>query len=236
MSYRKKVAARRAAGVGAILLAVLTGAGPATAQGSLPSVRIGTAPLLSPAQAEAFYGGGTASSAGIPGLAQPELDEIARALRGNPGLIHGYVRNTVETVWMHGLQKGAPGALIDRSGTAFDQAHLMVELLRRGGVQAGYEAGTITLTGQQFRDRSGVENAAAACRLLADGGIPAIVNGITLPDCAYGGAALDSVEMAHVWVTAQVGGRTVRFDPADKPFRYKAGADLPAVAGFAPAL
>src|SRR5688572_14472910 len=59
-----------------------------------------------------------------------ELKELARALRGNVDLIYEYVHDNIRTEFMYGLKKGGLGAMIDRSGTPFDQAHLMFELLR----------------------------------------------------------------------------------------------------------
>src|SRR5882724_11815438 len=98
-----------------------------------------------------------------------EITALANALHQNVDLIYEYVRNNIEIVPMFGLQKGALGALIDRSGTAFDQAQLMVELLRASGAQASYVAGTITLTGAQFAEWSGLTSATAACQLLSSG-------------------------------------------------------------------
>ncbi len=61
-----------------------------------------------------------------------------------------YVHHNIRTEFRYGLSKGAYGALLDQSGTPFDQAALMIELLRQGGVTATYQLGTITLTGAQF--------------------------------------------------------------------------------------
>lgn len=71
--------------------------------------------------------------------------------------------------------------MIDRHGTAFDQAQLMVELLKESDAVGGtsyapkYKAGTKALTAAEFEDWFGITNAKAACQMLADGGIPATV-------------------------------------------------------------
>ncbi|MBI3675384.1 MAG: RHS repeat protein, partial [Proteobacteria bacterium] len=156
-----------------------------------------------------------------------------RALKNNPDLIYEYVRNSIETVFIYGLQKGALGAEIDKSGTPFDQAMLMVELLRQAGYVANYQAGTITLTGQQFTDWTGISDATAACQLLSSGAIPAAVNGSTTANCAYGsGTAISSVQLAHVWVQVTIGGGTYVFDPSYKPHTWKTGIDLSTATGL----
>ncbi|TWB09206.1 RHS repeat-associated protein [Nitrospirillum amazonense] len=199
----------------------------------LPSVKIGTAALLSPSVAEGYYGSNTnwTNSLGI-GTRPNELVELALALRNDPDLIYDYVRNNIDTTFLYGLQKGAMGAVVDRAGTPFDQAHLMVELLRQAGYTANYQAGTITLSGQQFYDWTGITNATAACQLLSSGGIPASINGGVNGDCNYGGASVTQVQMAHVWVAANVAGGVYLFDPSYKPYSWKVGIGVAAYAGL----
>ncbi len=203
-------------------------------QAYIPSVKIGTAALISPSNANIFYGSGTTSTNGTGATVRPpEIVELARALRNNPDLIYEYVRNNIDVVWLYGLQKGALGTSIDKSGTAFDQAMLMVELLRQAGYTATYKAGTITLTGAQFAAWTGISDATAACQLLASGGFPGAVNGSSSATCAYGsGTPISSVELAHVWVAVTISGSTYVFDPAYKPHTWKAGINLAAATGI----
>ncbi|WP_044559722.1 transglutaminase domain-containing protein, partial [Azospirillum sp. B4] len=189
---------------------------------------------MDPSVAEGYYNGlpDTASN-GLGASARPnEIIELATALRSDPDLIYDYVRNNIDTTFLYGLQKGAMGALVDRAGTPFDQAMLMVELLRQSNITASYQAGTITLSGQQFKDWTGIDNANAACQLLASGGIPARINGGVNADCNYGGAAVSQVQMAHVWVSANVGGGTYLFDPSYKGHTWYDGIDIPGNAGL----
>ncbi len=161
-------------------------AGSDAAQAYLPSVKIGTAALASPSAAETWYNAHDhAWSDGlgaITGTATPEpveIIELARALKYDPVKIYQYVRNNIQTEWLYGLQKGALGASIDKSGTAFDQAALMVEILLESEANnpnisgVSYRAGTITLTGAQFAAWSNITNPQAACQLLSSGRIPA---------------------------------------------------------------
>ncbi len=232
------------------LAAGLAVAGGAQAQDSsaptsdpLPSVRILKGTLVSPTTAATYYGSATTStdglcrdygpSAGTPVAAvcpsggrprAPEIKELARALKNDPNLIYEYLRNSIDTEFLFGAHKGPLGVIIDRSGTPFDQAELMVELLRESGFSARYKFGTITLTGAQFQDWTGLSNAQAACDFLATGGIPATVTGST-GSCT---GTVSSVTLSHVWVEADVSGGTYIFDPSYKVFQHKTGIDVKA--------
>lgn len=155
-------------------------------------------------------------------------------MRNDPDLIYDFVRNNVNTVWMYGLQKGAVGAIVDKSGTPFDQAHLMVELLRQAGFSsAAYKVGTITLSGTQFQQWTGITSAAAACQLLSNGGIPATINGSTnVTNCTSLSGSVTTVMLAHVWVSVSISGGPYLFDPSYKPYDFKAGVNLNTAAVF----
>ncbi len=229
----------------------------------LPSVKIGTAQLVSPSSANDYYASllpptdqnrSTDGLAGLTGVSPtpipPEIVELTRALKSDPDLIYQYVRNNIQTIWMYGLQKGALGAEIDKSGTAFDQAELMMALLRQANISAKYVAGTIYFGSgganiQQFIDWTGISNARAACQLLANGGIPATVNGVDNADCSTIGsiASVASVRMAHIWVEATVTGGTGAgcaalnqcfFDPSYKAYTWKTGIPLATAMSFTP--
>src|SRR6185503_9277139 len=160
-----------------------------------------------------------------------------RALKGNVDLIYQYVRNNIEIDWMYGLQKGALGALIDKSGTAFDQADLMVKLLRQSGYTASYVSGTITMSGAQFYQWSGIQDSNAACQLLASGGIPASIDGVTSTACATGsGAAISNITLSHIWVKVNIPGSSCAsaclFDPSYKPHALPTSIPLLAATGM----
>jgi len=197
----------------------------ASAQTYIPSTRIGTAALLSPSSADNYYN--TTPAPTDPNLVTvrpTEIVELSRALRNDPDLIYDFVRNNIEIEWAYGLRKGALGALVDRSGTAFDQAKLMVELLRQAGYSASYRAGTITLTGAEFSAWSGITNASAACQLLSSGAIPAVINNNTAPpaNCAFSGT-VSTITLGHIWVAVTIGVGTYYFDPSYKPHVFMAG-------------
>ena len=223
------------------------------AQAALPTVKLLEAPLVSPAQIGALYGSATTHTAGPAAwtTAAPDVAATARALgatrigAANGGVtadqyaanVADYIRANIATEFRFGLGKGGHGALVDQSGTAFDQADLMVQLLREGGLASSYEFGAITLTAQQFGLWSGLVkgldpvaqtftvDAKAACQYLANGGIPATVN--NLGDCAQVSGDLSTVILAHIWV--QTNGKL--YDPAYKQHTLSNPVNLGALAG-----
>ena len=195
-----------------ILHAVMTSA----AQAQTPLMKYGDGALVSPAAAWTYYQTQSLSSPVRP--ADALFDRTAAALNDDVDVIYAFVRNEIETVPLFGAGKGAKGALIDKSGTPFDQAQLFAELVRAAGYTATYQLGTITLTGAQFNDWLGVTNTAAATEILADSGYPATVTG---------GTTVTSVTMMHLWVKVTIGGTVYAFDPAYKPSTPRAGFMTP---------
>ena len=113
-----------------------------------PEVKFVTGTYVSPQAALNAYGGGTDhgssfTNPSVGGFTEPypEISETAKGLKNDPDLIFEYVRNHVDTEFAFGLRKGALGALIDKSGTPFDQNVLFVEMVRAAGLGrrgAGY--------------------------------------------------------------------------------------------------
>ncbi|MBV8977712.1 MAG: RHS repeat protein [Alphaproteobacteria bacterium] len=221
----------------------------------VPSVKIGTAALITPLDAENKYNTLSQSSTdglaglngGTPTPVAPEIVELTRALKSDPDLIYQYVHNNIQTTWMYGLQKGALGTEIDKAGTPFDQAELMVALLRQAGYTPSYVAGTIYLTSTQFYNWTGISDALAACEMLSSGGIPAQVNdnasSTKCTDAFTQGTAITHVRMAHIWVQVTISGShslgcsaqdVCVFDPSYKVYTWKSGINLATATGFAP--
>lgn len=212
-----------------------------TAAAQQPSVRVLQAELANPSNANAWYASSTIHTAGVCGLipasylctsGRPsQIKALARTLGAGrydateySQQVLEYIYANIHTEFRYGLSKGALGTVLDQSGTPFDQAHLMVELLREGGVNAvSYQAGTIRLSAAQFSGWSGITSASAACRLLADGGIPALINDSTRSDCGYSGN-VSTVTLSHIWIFAN--GKL--YDPSYKQHRFKTGVDLSA--------
>ena len=226
--------------VAAASLAVFyaTGAAATPPTPTLPSMRFLTAPLVSPTSALTTYGTGTTHSSsftGVTGFAgqPPEIVELARALNNDPDLIYEFVHNQIDTEFAFGLRKGSLGSLIDKSGTPFDQTMLFVSLVRQAGYIARYQVGRVTLSGTDFTAWTGVSNIGAACRLLANAGIPAAFNGqsSSASDCSITGT-FTSVTFLHAWADVQIGGTWYAFDPSIKSYTNNAGRDLWAGSGL----
>ncbi|MDB9999123.1 hypothetical protein OAE16_01630 [Porticoccaceae bacterium] len=202
-----------------------------SAHAELPSFKVNSAELVSPSAANSYYGSATTHTSELnhwDGTRPEEIKALAKGLGAGDlsaadysERVYEYLWKNISTEFRYGLSKGAFGAMLDQSGTAFDQTHLMVELLREGGVTASYKAGTITLNASQFLNWTGLSNAKAACRYLADGGIPATVNGSTSASCNYTGN-VTSVTLSHIWVSAN----SKLYDPAYKTHTFTSGIDL----------
>lgn len=199
--------------VALVAVATLGWAEPARSQSSPPTTVFGDGAAVTPANAWTFY---QAQGLSSPARASnPDVVKLARAL-GSPAFpngdidrIYAYVHDDIEMVWLFGVKAGERGAMIDKAGTPFDQAQLMVELVRAAGYHtASYQLGTTTLTGAQFTAWTGISNKSAAEQMLRRGGFPATVSG--------SGSSITSVTMMHIWVRVVIGGTTYVFDPAYK--------------------
>ncbi|WP_445369953.1 RHS repeat-associated core domain-containing protein (plasmid) [Methylomonas sp. BW4-1] len=163
------------------------------------------------------------------------IAELARALKNNPDLIYEYVRNNIEYYPMWGVQKGAVGAILDSQGTAFDQATLMVSLLRQAGYTASYVKGRVNMTAAQINAWLGVDtaNVCAVLNLFGQGQVPiASVTATAAGSCPGSTAALVSMKFDHVWVKVNIGGTNYYFDPSYKPHTVKAGINLTTASGY----
>ena len=197
----------------------ITTATAAGAQDNTPSMKFGRGELVSPAAARSYYDNdvNNPASTDAPAFAtDPEIKALAASLGNDADLIFEYVHDKVAFVPTYGLQKGALGTYLDKSGNAFDQAQLLVELLEAANYQADYVLGDVTVTADEFKSWFGVENKTAACRILADGGIPATFSGASASCGGLSGDVTGNVTLSHVWVSATVGGQTKLYDPAFK--------------------
>ncbi|WP_254640740.1 RHS repeat-associated core domain-containing protein [Burkholderia sp. GbtcB21] len=157
------------------------------------------------------------------------IAELARALNFNPDVIYQYVHNNVEVYPIYGTQKGSFGAVLDNQGTVYDQAMLMVDLLRASGYTASFTTGVIKYTAAQFNSLYGVDtsNVCGVLNLLGKGGIPIYAATAVNPgQCPGNTSALVDVSLAHVWVKTVINGTTYYFDPSYKTHSFKTGINL----------
>uniref|UniRef100_UPI000837B470 RHS repeat-associated core domain-containing protein n=1 Tax=Thauera butanivorans TaxID=86174 RepID=UPI000837B470 len=163
------------------------------------------------------------------------IAELARALKNDPDLIYEYVRNNIAYYPTWGIQKGAIGTLLDNQGTAFDQATLMVQLLREAGFTANHVKGRINLTAAQVQDWLGVDtsNVCGVLNLFGQAQIPvSSVTATAAGSCPGSTAALHSMKFDHVWVKVNIGGTNYYFDPSFKSHVHKTGINLATVSGY----
>ena len=76
-----------------------------------------------------------------------EIYALARGCLFDPVMMYEYVRNNIDYVPMYGSLKGATMTYLDGCGSDFDQASLLIALLRASGFTATYIYGTIQVTG-----------------------------------------------------------------------------------------
>jgi len=172
----------------------------------------------------------TAASAasGTSTTVSPEIIELARALKHDPKLIYDYVHNHIDYVPYFGLLKGATLTLLDGSGNDFDQAALMVALLRESGYTTSFVHGVMYNFPEHFiANWLGVDDDLhVAQRVLSYGGIPGSIILFNQP-----GASINA-SMERVWVKATIDGTEYVFDPACKWYEYTEKIDIGAATGY----
>jgi RHS repeat-associated protein len=160
---------------------------------------------------------GTPSSTAFP-TADPELVQLARALRHDPDLIFEFVHNNIVTLPQYGSLKGPLGTLIDGCGTAFDQAELMAVLLELSGVTPlKFVVGRITVTAAQVTAWLDSD--------VSIGSVSAILStgGFNPNNYTYNNGNFASARIGWAWVKATIGGTAYVFDPATKAYSRKPG-------------
>lgn len=145
--------------------------------------------------------------------------ELARSLKSNVDLIYEWIFNNIEMLPSYGSQKGGLGAVIDGYGNSFDQADLMVQLLRQAGYTSNYQFGTLRMTAAQAGAWLGTDptNIWAANNYLANSGVPVSVVNIS---------GVDGIEFSHCWVLCNIGGTNYVFDPSQKTYTTKTKINL----------
>ena len=155
--------------------------------------------------------------------------QLAQALENDPRRIYQYVHNNFEYVPYYGALKGPYLTWQERAGNDFDQAALLVELLRAAGYSANYRYGLASVA---TSDPQSLEDLAAW--LGTEPAPDLIVNTL-----ANGGVPLawysNRIDFDHVWVEVTIDGNTVSLDPSFKLSTHIAGIDLDAAMGFSEA-
>lgn len=166
-------------------------------------------------------------TSGILTNAPPSVAELARSLKNNVDLIYEWVYNNIEFHPSYGLQKGAFATILDGYGNSFDQACLMVELLRASGYTASYMMGNVQLSSAQMTALFDTENTnwTVPASVFTEGGMPFTAT-------ANGDGSLNNVVFSHCWVRVNIGGTNYVFDPSYKSYTYTTGINLATAMGY----
>lgn len=165
-----------------------------------------------------------------------EIQELADSLNTAVN-IYEYVRNNVNFESYYGSRKGTVGTLQQMAGNDFDQASLLISMLRYKGIPARYVRGTVEIPIEKVIEWTSAETPEAAVKILASLGIPSV--------SLVSGGVISDVRLEHVWVEAYVpyenyrgiGQRTgkkiwVPLDPSFKQYEKIEGINLEEITGI----
>jgi hypothetical protein len=134
----------------------------------------------------------------------PEVRDIARQLNYDPQLIYSWVKE-FEYQPYYGLMKGTEWAIHERAGNDFDQANVLVELLRASDIPAYFVYGTVEMPVERARLWLDVRDINETIETFQKNGIPAKLEG-------------DNLIFEHIWVEAYIpfedGSRWMPLDPS----------------------
>lgn len=161
----------------------------------------------------------------------PAIQAQAAALHNDPVQIYNWVHDNIEYIPSYGSIQGSDMTLQTLKGNDFDQASLLIALLRASGIPSRYVYGTIQVPIAQIENWvGGVTDPNAALNLMSQGGIP--ITGLVQ------GGQIKYGQLEHVWVEAWVnfvpsrasrtgtGNTWVALDASYKQYAYSSGMNL----------
>ena len=155
-----------------------------------------------------------------------DYTQLAEALENDPRRIYQFIRNNFEYVPYYGALKGPYLTLHERSGNDFDQAALLVKLLRAAGYVANFRYGSVSVllsdpgAIQALSDWLGTDaEDQLIIQTFADGGIPRTFSN-------------NLIEFDHVWVEAVIDSEIVALDPSYKLSQRDHSIDIAAGMGL----
>ena len=168
----------------------------------------------------------------------PEIKAKAAELGDNPVKIYEWVRNNIKYEPYYGSLKGAQQTLLEGAGNDFDQASLLISLLRAINIPARYVYGTVEIPIERVANWLGVIDPIVAGTILSSNGIP-----VTLMKTS--GGMYKTVRLEHCWVSVYVsmfpsfGTKNnsgnmmwVSLDPSFKEYKITTKVDLSKLAKF----
>ena len=190
---------------------------------------------------ELYPASGTPAHVGLfPNMGvHPEIEALAKSLRYDPILMYRYVHDNIETLPMFGSKGGALGALVNKRGTAFDQAELLLQLLNTPNASGQSTANAKFRFVRSRIDQTtsvglfGLTDRAALCQLMRDGGFPFTIEHSqgTSSNCeTIGAGSFSHLNYYQVVVEGDINGTTKVMDPSIKvQNRLEAAIDLPSL-------
>lgn len=166
----------------------------------------------------------------------PEIVELADRL-GTPLAMYEYVKNNIHFRPYYGSRKGAIGTLEQKSGNAFDQASLLLAMLRYKGIPSRYKRGVVEVSIEKAMGWTGAETPEAAVKILGSLGIPTV--GITSD------GKISAVRLEHIWIEAYLPYELYRgvgegkgqkvwvpLDPSFKQYELMKGLSISSIIGL----
>ena len=191
----------------------------------LPGLR---APLLdTPATPAACRIGMSATTTGGLTTNDAEIEELARGLKYDPGLMYKFVHDHIKFELTWGEVKGPYMTWMDRSGNAFDQAALMVALLEKASdnnteytiAEPDFVVGEIQLSASEAISWLDIPNdVTVAKQVLARAGLYG-----TVTEDLFNAGKIDTVNLEHVWVKVTIDSTDYEFDPSFKTHTTESG-------------
>ncbi len=170
------------------------------------------------------------------GLTQ-EIKDLADSLK-TPVKIYEYVRNNIDFEPYYGSRKGAAGTLNQMTGNDYDQASLLIAMLRYKSIPSRYVKGTVEVPIEKVKSLTGAQTPEAAVKVLGSLGIPTV--------SVVSGGAIVAARFEHIWTEAYVPYENYRgagemkgkkiwvpLDPGFKQYSSEAGLDIKEIAGVA---
>lgn len=166
-----------------------------------------------------------------------DITTLASDLSHSAPTIYEYVHNNFTFEPYLGSRKGSQQTLNHRRGNDYDQASLLIALLRVSGIPARYATGTVEMPIDRATSWLGIDDPFNAGSILTTAGMEGVL--VTL------GMDPVAIRCKRVWVEAWVpfqnyrgavndstGFRWVPLDPAFKQYNTTSAINLPAEIGF----
>lgn len=162
--------------------------------------------------------------------ATSEIQALARGLENDPKRIFDYVHDHIRYVHYFGSKKGAQLTLLERSGNDFDQAALLVALLRSAGHTASYKFG-VTYLEYERNDHRDLKHWIGLTKPNTNWTqtkelVFSLFDNRGYPYSSFFNNDTNDFLFHRVWVNLSFGGTNYALDPAFKVSEPIAGIDV----------